>query len=144
MEAGKSLSVVEKRWLLDPQRSGALLDALELSEVDRGCIEMNRELLSSVEEAKERLKEQILGAIEPLQEQVELLISIKGITELIARRGVGRARIAVIRKVCGIMRRMLLSGERYRWVDETLYQSKLNAYRKAFKKSSEEQKSARL
>ena len=36
--------------------------------------------------------------------------------ELIDHRGVGRARIAMIRRLCRIMRRMLLTGEEFRWV----------------------------
>jgi len=43
-------------------------------------------------------------------------------------RGAGRARIALIRKVCGMMRRMLLTGECYRWMDNNLYEGKLRLY----------------
>lgn len=45
--------------------------------------------------------------------------------ELVARRGHGRARIAVLRKTFGMMRRMLLSNTAYRWKEEELYQKKL-------------------
>ena len=45
--------------------------------------------------------------------------------ELVPRRGHGRARIAILRKTFGIMRRMLLSNTQYRWKEEPLYQSKL-------------------
>jgi len=40
--------------------------------------------------------------------------------DLVARRGAGRARIALIRKICGVMRSMLLTGECYRWMDDKL------------------------
>jgi hypothetical protein len=45
--------------------------------------------------------------------------------ELVQRKGYGRARIAVLRKTFGMMRRMLLSNTPYRWKEEPLYQSKL-------------------
>jgi transposase len=45
--------------------------------------------------------------------------------ELVPRRGYGRARIAILRKTFGMMRRMLLSNTPYRWKEEELYQKKL-------------------
>jgi transposase len=42
--------------------------------------------------------------------------------KLIDRRGAGRARIAMIRRLCGIMRRMLLTGQEFRWVKRDLYE----------------------
>jgi transposase len=50
------------------------------------------------------------------------------------RRGFGRARVAVMRKTVGIMRRMLLSGEKYAYCDELSYNRKVNDYRKMLKK----------
>jgi transposase len=47
---------------------------------------------------------------------------------LVVRKGYGRARIAVLRKTFGMMRRMLLSNTEYRWKEETLYQGKLRDY----------------
>lgn len=44
------------------------------------------------------------------------------------RRGVGRSRIAVIRKVFTIMRRMILTGEAYRGIDEKNYQKDINDF----------------
>ena len=58
------------------------------------------------------------------------------------KRGTGRARIALIRKLCGMMRRMLLSGEQYRWVDEGLYQKKLRQYERLLKRMKEERAAA--
>ncbi|RLE10462.1 hypothetical protein DRJ04_09225 [Candidatus Aerophobetes bacterium] len=46
------------------------------------------------------------------------------------KRGAGRARIALIRKVCGMVRRKLLTGECYRWMDNNLYVRKLKLYEK--------------
>ena len=54
--------------------------------------------------------------------------------EVRARRGVGRGRIAMIRKSVKIMRRMLLTREQYRWTDKSLYQTKLANYRRILKK----------
>ncbi|KKL67239.1 hypothetical protein LCGC14_2136970 [marine sediment metagenome] len=50
--------------------------------------------------------------------------------DLVARRGAGRARIALIRKICGVMRSMLLTGECYRWMDDKLFVKKLKSYEK--------------
>ena len=47
---------------------------------------------------------------------------------LVARKGYGRARIALLRKVFSMMRRMLLAGELYRWTEVKLYEKKLNDY----------------
>jgi transposase len=46
------------------------------------------------------------------------------------RRGAGRSRIAVIRKVFTIMRSMILTGEEYRWKDEANYQNKMKDFEK--------------
>ena len=62
--------------------------------------------------------------------------------ELKARRGAGRARIAIIRRLCGIMRRMLLTGEKSPWLKEDLYQPKLRQYRQALENAKKEQKVA--
>lgn len=62
--------------------------------------------------------------------------------ELKARRGAGRARIAMIRRLCGIMRRMLLNGEKYHWLKEELYQRKLRQYRQALENAKKEQDAA--
>ena len=62
--------------------------------------------------------------------------------ELKARRGSGRARIAMIRRLCGVMRRMLLNGEKYHWLKEDLYRRKLQQYRQALEDAKKEQKVA--
>ena len=50
--------------------------------------------------------------------------------QLIQRRGVGRARIAMIRHLAGMMRQMLLSGQEFRWVERQLLEKKLKVYEK--------------
>ena len=62
--------------------------------------------------------------------------------ELREKRGTGRARIAVIRKLCGMMRRMLLSGKQYRWMDRGLYEKKLRQYERVLKRVKEERPAA--
>jgi len=62
--------------------------------------------------------------------------------ELKARRGAGRARIAMIRRLCGVMRRMLLNGEKYHWLKEDLYQRKLQQYRQTLENAKKEQNAA--
>jgi transposase len=59
--------------------------------------------------------------------------------DLKARRGAGRARIAMIRRLCGIMRRMLLNGEKYYWLKEGLYRRKLTEYNKTLDRTVNEQ-----
>ena len=62
--------------------------------------------------------------------------------ELKDRRGSGRARIAMIRRLCGVMRQMLLTGEKYHWLKEELYQRKLRQYEKTLEKNNREQSAA--
>ena len=58
------------------------------------------------------------------------------------RRGSGRARIGLIRKLCGIMRRMLLNGELFRSIKMPLYEKKMKQFDKLLKEFEEERKSA--
>jgi len=44
------------------------------------------------------------------------------------RRGAGRARIVLIRKLCGIVRIMLLSGEKFRTINIELYNKKVRQF----------------
>jgi transposase len=62
--------------------------------------------------------------------------------DLTESRGCGRARIALIRKVCSIMRRMLLAGEEFRWIEHRLFEKKLKEYEKVLSERREERKSA--
>ena len=62
--------------------------------------------------------------------------------ELIERRGVGRARIAMIRRLAGIMRAMLLTGQEFRWVQRDLFERKLREYEKTLAEAREEAKVA--
>jgi hypothetical protein len=58
------------------------------------------------------------------------------------RRGAGRGRIALIRKLCAIMRRMLLTGEQFREVNIALYEKKVRQYDRIIKNLEEEKRSA--
>jgi transposase len=62
--------------------------------------------------------------------------------ELVDRRGAGRARIAMIRRLCGIMRRMLLTGQEFRWVKKDLYERKLKSYEKTLEKARRDRQAA--
>ena len=182
------------------------------------CIHISLELLWKTEELKAQLVRAIVLAGESLKSQVEILISITGITPLSAlafpadiadvtrfkklkkmsaypglvpraddsggkqrrghitrksrkltrtiltqsvthviasspylhhfyrahvdAKGSGRARIAVIRKLCGIMRRMLLENEHYRWMNRELYEKKLKEYERELRKAREERPAA--
>ena len=64
-------------------------------------------------------------------------------SNMISRRGVGRARIALIRKICGMMRRMLLEQEKFRWMQPSNFERKLKRYEcqmKKIKKIKEEKR----
>ena len=52
------------------------------------------------------------------------------------RRGAGRSRIAIIRKVFNIMRRMILTGVEYRYKDEQIYDKKLKEFEKIIHKAA--------
>jgi transposase len=62
--------------------------------------------------------------------------------ELAGRKGHGRARIALLRKIFSVMRRMLLEGEQYRGVEPTLYARKIRLYQNELKKMEAEQEAA--
>lgn len=50
------------------------------------------------------------------------------------RRGIGRGRIALVRKIVQIMRRMLLEQKKYRWTNQTSYQKKLDLFHRLLEK----------
>jgi len=58
------------------------------------------------------------------------------------RRGAGRARIGLIRKICDIMRKMLLDNELFKYVKMPLYIKKVKYFDKLIKEFEEERKSA--
>jgi transposase len=206
LDNGITLTKDEKNALLLPKYGKDILKKLELPHASDISIEGSLELLWRVEEEKERIRQEIILAGEPLKEAVKLLITIKGITPLTAlafladvgdigrfktqkkmnsylglvpkvkdsggknksghinresrkltrtiltqsiyhvsnaspdfrkfyvdlteRRGAGRARIALIRKLCGVMRSMLMTGECYRWMNDKLFVKKLKTYEK--------------
>ncbi len=58
------------------------------------------------------------------------------------KKGAGKARIVLIRKLCGIMRRMLLNGEEFRYVKTENFERKFKKYLKGLEKTRQERKSA--
>jgi transposase len=62
--------------------------------------------------------------------------------ELVGRKGYGRARIALLRKILGVMRRMLLDGQKYRGIEKALYARKIRAYERELKKTEVELEAA--
>jgi len=62
--------------------------------------------------------------------------------DLTEKRGAGRTRIALIRKLCGIMHKMLLTGECYRWIEDELFRRKLKLHEKDLKSLKGERKAA--
>ena len=189
------------RMVGNPALGQQLIATLELSSASLFSIAMSLRTLAQLKEQKKSLQREIYRAGQPFEEQVQLLIGIRGVTpllalgflsevgdihrfhslrallaylgvvptvrssggtthvgrlnrrsrclartlftqavlhladsspllggfyrELVQRKGHGRARIAILRKTFGMMRRMLLSNTPYRWKEESLYQSKL-------------------
>jgi hypothetical protein len=66
----------------------------------------------------------------------------RGYEERKAGRGSGQARIAMIRRLCGVMRRMLLQGEQFYWLKEERYRRKLAEYQNAVEECKNEQNAA--
>jgi transposase len=207
---GIVLTDTGKDELLTPASGKNYLESLTIHEVLKMTIQMNLEMIWMAEANKKRVQQEILKEGDLLQPQVELLISIKGVSPLVAlaflsdvgditrfssqkklnaylgvvknakdsggktqnghitkksrhltrwiltqsiphivksssymqeyyvnlkaKRGVGRSRIAVMRKTIGIMRRLLLNKETYRYCDEKSYDEKLKKYRRILKK----------
>ncbi len=195
-----------------------LLDKLVLTDASLTCIETTIEILYLLKDKKEAIKQEIFLAGETLKEKIELLITIKGVSPLLAlaflsdvgdvtkfkklkqmnaylgvvprvkssggktynghinresrklsrtlctqsvhhvaksspylenvyadlkkRRGNGIARIAVIRRLFGIMRSMLLTEEPYRYVDLASFERKRRIYRRDLEKIREFKKCA--
>jgi len=203
-ENGIVLSNERKEKLLNPRYGLEIFETLEITHTTRICIIMNLYLLWNLFDQKEILKREIYKAGISLKPQVKLLISIKGVSPLLAlafladvgdiarfkntrqlsaylgvaprvkssggktqigginrhsralsrtlftqslihfisvspqmenlyesikeRRGAGRSRIAILRRLFGIMRRMLLANEEFRYKDEIAYKNKLVDY----------------
>lgn len=217
-ENGIVLSADDKKLLLTEKQHASLFEKLDISEASRISIRISLEILWKVQEQKEKLAKEIIYAGKPFENQVKLLISIKGISvhtalaflsdvgdvtrfkttrkmnaylglvprlresgssskaghinrasrkttrtlltqslvqamfaspylnsfyEVVkSRRGSGRARIALIRKLCGIMRRMLLTGERFRTINIDLYNKKVREFDRTLEKIKQEKKTA--
>jgi len=199
----------------NPAKAEKILEKVELSAASVVCIRTSLTLLVSLQEKKEALRAEIYRAGKPFEPQVKLLLSIRGVTPLLAlaflsevgdvrrfrsarrlhsylgvvptvrssggvthngainrssrhlsrtlftqsvrhfvdsspllehfyrdlvdRKGYGRARIALLRKVFSVMRRMLLAGELYRWTEPKLYEGKLKDYVKKTKKEENQE-----
>lgn len=204
LENGIVLEEPEKKRLFNPREGLTAFESLELNHATRICIIMNLYLLWNLYDQKEILIREIYRAGEPLKEKVVLLLSIKGVSPLLAlafladvgdisrfksarklnaylgvvprvrssggkthmghinrqsrglsrslftqsiihfreaspglhsfynsvkeRRGAGRSRIAVLRKVFSIMRRMLLDNKEFRFTIESNHREKIHNF----------------
>jgi transposase len=200
----------ESRKILFKPSGESYLQTLKISETLKITISMNLEMMWIAEKNKKLMAKEIVKAGEFLQDQVQLLISIKGISPFVAlaflsdvgdinrfssqkklnsylglvknahesggktmnghitkfsrhltrwiltqsiphivksssymhlfytnlkdRRGAGRSRIAVMRKTVGIMRRLLLNKEIYKYCDEPSYKRKIQKYGRVLNK----------
>ena len=80
VDNGVELKRELKKRPFAPESGPEVLKELSISAASRVCLELTLQVLWRVEEAKERLAGEILLAGEPLKSQVELLVSIKGVT----------------------------------------------------------------
>ena len=204
LENGISDAVMGRRIVNNPTAGLATVNSLALSSASAFSITMSLEMLTTLLAQKKKLLPEIYRAGLPLEREVRLLITIRGVTALLAlgflaevgdvkrfhslrgmlaylgvvptvrssggtthvghinrcsrslcrtlftqsvihlaessptmktfylglrdRKGYGRARIAVLRKTFGMMRRMLLDGMEYKWKEQTLSEGKLRDY----------------
>ncbi|GAB1433063.1 hypothetical protein MASR2M29_16880 [Spirochaetota bacterium] len=213
-ENGIILEEADRKLLLKKNGDNTVVEKLDLTPASILIITGELELLRNLLERRDKLTEAILLAGTTFQKQVELLITIRGITPLVSlafladigdikrfsstrkmnaylglvpqcsdsggkerhghinresrkltrtiltqtlvqvadaspqfrrffddlkeRRGAGRARIALIRKLCGIMRRMLIVGEEYRDKEDNLFSKKAIQYQKILGQNKKE------
>jgi transposase len=204
LENGISDPVMGRRMVDNPAVGLATVRDLSLSPASAFSITMSLQMLATLLAQKKRLLPEIYRAGCPFEPQVRLLITIRGVTPLLAlgflaevgdvkrfhslrgmlaylgvvptvrssggtthvghinrcsrklcrtlftqsvlhladssptikrfylgvldRKGYGRARIAVLRKTFGMMRRMLLNETEYKWKEQTLFEGKLRDY----------------
>lgn len=209
-EAGILLSSRDKERLLKPQSGIQVFKTLEMPHSTGLCVLMNIYLLFNLIDQKEILKREILKAGIDFESEMKLLITIKGVTPLLAlafladigdihrfsnvrkfnaylgvvprvkasggktvmghinkqsrslsrslysqtinhfvsasegmtefyasmktRRGAGRSRIAVLRRLFSIMRSMLLHNEEFRYKDEINVHNKMVDYEMEMRK----------
>jgi len=215
LDSGVRDRALGDRIVDNPAKAEKILEKVELSAASVVCIRTSLTLLVSLQEKKEAIRAEIYRAGKPFEPQVKLLLSIRGVTPLLAlaflsevgdvrrfrsarrlhsylgvvptvrssggvthngainrssrhlsrtlftqsvrhfvdsspllehfyrdlvdRKGYGRARIALLRKVFSVMRRMLLAGELYRWTEPKLYEGKLKDYVKKTKKEENQE-----
>lgn len=206
VENGIELKAGEKNKLLNPRHGLVIIQDFELSPASMTIVTEEMNLLWTLIEKKNKIVQEIIFTGEVFQKQVLLLITIRGITPLVAlaflsdvgditrfksarkmnaylglvpqcsdsggkvhhghitresrkltrtiltqaliqvtdastqfrsfydelkkRCGAGRARIALIRKLCGVMRQMLLSGNEFRNKEVALFNKKLTLYQR--------------
>lgn len=216
VENGIELKAGEKNKLLNPRYGLVIIRDFELSPASMAIVTEEMDILWTLIEKKNKIVQEILFAGEGFQKQVLLLITIRGITPLVAlaflsdvgditrfksarkmnaylglvpqcsdsggkvrhghitresrkltrtiltqaliqvtdastqfrsfydelkeRRGAGRARIALIRKLCGVMRQMLLSGTEFRNKEVDLFNKKLTLYQRIMAAHEEKEK----
>lgn len=95
-------------------------DKIQMRHINRHSIKLARTLFT----------QPIIHIIKSSDFMIHFYESVK------ARRGVGRSRIAVIRKVFNIMRRMIITNETYRGNDEVNYKKKLKEFDKIIQKAA--------
>jgi len=204
LENGISDSAMGRRMVNNPTAGLSTVSSLSLSAASAFCITMSLEMLKTLLAQKKMLQAEIYRAGQPFEREVRLLITIRGVTALLAlgflaevgdvkrfhslrgmlaylgvvptvrssggtthvghinrcsrslcrtlftqsvvhladssptlkrfylglrdRKGYGRARIAVLRKTFGMMRRMLLDEKEYKWKEQALFEGKLRDY----------------
>jgi len=83
-ECGIVLSETEKEHLFNPKRGLEVFESFILNQAERICVLMNIYLLWNLFDQKEILKREIYKAGTPFKSEIELLVTIKGVTPLLA------------------------------------------------------------
>jgi transposase len=84
LENGIALKTTQKMELFKPKSGMQMIDDFEISEASRSCIVINLELLWNLKEQKDKLKGLIYLTGRPLEKEIRILITIKGVTPLTA------------------------------------------------------------
>jgi transposase len=202
---GVVLKEEKKEMLFNPEQYETIINNLQITEATRMNLIINLKLLWVVLEAKEKIKETILYFGKIFEKEIDILLSIKGVSAFMAlafladvgdvkrfkkvkqmnsylgvvpgvkssagktynghinrasrnlarsiftqsihhiiasndyyeekykelkyRNGAGKSRIAFIRRIFGVMRRMLINEEKFKWFREDLYAKKKKDYK---------------
>jgi transposase len=84
VENGIALKTMQKKELFNSKNGMQMLDDFEISDASRSCIEISLEILWDLKEQKDKLRGLIYLTGRPLEKEILILITIKGVTAFLA------------------------------------------------------------